>query len=489
MDKRTTGESRLKGGCSQDWLPHVISVLLLFFLYFFRLTGTGLLGPDEPRYAAIGREMARSGDWITPRLWGQPWFEKSPWLYWMTGAGFRLGLSEDLAPRLPVALLSVGFLAFYYWSLRREFGARPALFSTVILGTSAGWLTYSYAAVTDLPMSVFFSAAMLTGIAWLRTGARRLLILAAALLGVAVLAKGFVPLVLAIPFAWVARRRMREMLSVSPVLTFLVVAAPWYVLCWARNGPVFWQTIFWEHQVGRFTSGALQHSQPVWFYLPVFAAMLFPWTPAAALLFRREAYPDERRVLLLLWLVFGLAFFSVPTNKLPGYVLPLLPPAAALIGLGLAETNAHWAVPACAAMLCLMGPVASVLPQLLAVGLSKSHLPAWSFIWLLPLALVPIVWRVPRAIGVFLTAVALTVGVIYIKRASFPAIDAAYSARPLWRQIGDTSVCVEEIPRNWRYGLNYYSVTPVPDCGQTPLPVHVVQSAGGVAVLGDGPPR
>jgi 4-amino-4-deoxy-L-arabinose transferase-like glycosyltransferase len=430
--------------------------------------------------------MARSGDWITPRLWGEPWFEKSPWLYWMTAAGFRLGLSEDLAPRLPVALLSVSFLGFFYWALRQEFDARPALFAAAILGTSAGWLTYSYAAVPDLPMSVFFSAAMLTGMLWLRTGAARWLILAAALLGAAVLAKGFVPLVLAIPFAWAARRRMRQMLSVWPILTFLAVAAPWYALCWARNGPVFWRTIFWEHQVGRFTSAALQHPQPVWFYLPVFAAMLFPWTPVAVFLFQRDAFSCERRVFLLLWLAFGLVFFSASTNKLPGYVLPLLPPAAALMGLGLSETKVRWPAPASAAMLCLIGPVAAMLPQLLASGLSRSRLPAWNFGWLLPLALVPIVlfaWCVRRSIAVVLMAAALTAGVIYIKVASFPAIDAACSARSLWRQIAGLSVCVEDIPRNWRYGLNYYSVTPLPDCAQTPLPARVTPAAAGPPVV------
>jgi 4-amino-4-deoxy-L-arabinose transferase-like glycosyltransferase len=465
------------------WLAAVIP--LIFFLYFFRLTGTGLFDPDEPRYASIGREMAQSGDWITPRLWGNPWFEKSPWLYWMVGAGFRLGLHDELAPRLPVALLSVAFLAFFYWSLRREFGAQPALLSTIILGTSAGWLAYSYKAVTDLPMSVFFSAAMLTGMAWLRTGAKRTLIVAAALLGVAVLAKGFVPLVLAIPFAWVARRRMREILGFWPIFTFLIVAAPWYLLCWAKNGPVFWQQIFWEQQVGRFTSAALQHVQPVWFYLPVFAALLFPWTPAAALLFRRSQYSDERRILLLLWLAFGLIFFSVPMNKLPGYVLPLLPPAAALMGLAVAESNARWVAPASAAMLCLIGPLGSMLAQLLAGGLSRSHMPQWNFTWLLPLALVPLVWRAPRPIAVFLVGAGLTAGVVYVKLASFPAIDAAYSARPLWREIAAVRdrVCVEEIPRNWRYGLNYYSVTPLPDCNQTSRPVRVTQPSGGVPVV------
>ena len=87
-------------------------------LYLTSLTAMGMYSTDEPRYADIGRAMARTGDWITPHLWGQPWFEKPPLLYWMTAAGFRAGLGTDLAPRLPMALLSVAFLAFFWWRLR-----------------------------------------------------------------------------------------------------------------------------------------------------------------------------------------------------------------------------------------------------------------------------------------------------------------------------------------------------------------------------------
>src|ERR1044071_257669 len=120
--------------------PHIwlFAALLIYFLFFFHLTATGMLGPDEPRYAAIGREMAHSGDWITPRLWGEPWFEKPALLYWMTGISFRLGLSEDAAPRVPVAIVAVLFLPVFFYLLRRQFGERPALFSTAILGTPAG---------------------------------------------------------------------------------------------------------------------------------------------------------------------------------------------------------------------------------------------------------------------------------------------------------------------------------------------------------------
>src|SRR5438034_2300035 len=119
-------------------MPRVLLTLpVVFLLYFFNLTSVGLLGPDEPRYASIAREMARSGDWITPRLWGDPWFEKPALLYWMTGAAFKLGLSEDAAPRVPVAILSVAFLALFFVLLRRQFGERPAMFATAMLVTSA----------------------------------------------------------------------------------------------------------------------------------------------------------------------------------------------------------------------------------------------------------------------------------------------------------------------------------------------------------------
>ena len=94
-------------------------------------------------------------------------------------------------------------------------------------------------------------------------------------LGLAVLAKGFVPLVLIAPVLLVARRMRVAMLA-----SCVVVAAPWYVLCYVRNGPVFWNEFFWKHHVDRFLHPTLDHPQPFWYYVPVLLAGLFPWTPA-----------------------------------------------------------------------------------------------------------------------------------------------------------------------------------------------------------------
>ena len=174
---------------------------------------------------------------------------------------------------------------------------------------------------------------------------------AAVLLGLAVLAKSLPALALAAPLGlrW---RWFRDLLRVRVVGPFLLVAVPWHVLCYWRNGHDLYRTLFWQHQFGRFVSGELMHVQPWWFYLPRLPALLLPWAPLLLLLLvRREGYGDPRRLFLLLWLVLGVLLFSISKNKLPGYVLPLLPAVAALMGLGLEEARRAGAVLVCCALL------------------------------------------------------------------------------------------------------------------------------------------
>ncbi len=187
-----------------------------------------MISTDEPRYSAIGQSMAASGDWVTPTLWGQPWFEKPVFLYWMTATGFQLGLGPDLAPRLPVALLSVAFLIFFWKRLSRVFNSDVAAFATAILGTCAGWLAYSHVAVTDLPLAAFFSAAVLCSLS--AEGQEPKRIVAAVFLGLAVLAKSLPPLVLFFPVPMVDYRNWHCWFLSWPLVAFLVVALPWHVL-------------------------------------------------------------------------------------------------------------------------------------------------------------------------------------------------------------------------------------------------------------------
>jgi len=464
------------------------SIPLGFFLYFYGLSTSGMLGPDEPRYASIGREMARSGDFVTPRLWGQPWFEKPALTYWMTAAGFRAGLGPDLAPRLPVALMAAAFLVFFWWILNREFGCVAAGCATLILGTSVEWLVFSQIGVTDLPLAASFSAAMLLALPWVRRGETRWLPWSGAFLGLAVLAKGLVPLALAAPLCIAMWRRpshasLRAMMLLDVPLA--AVALPWYLLCYRANGMPFLHDFFWVHHFQRVTSGALMHEEPWWFYGKVLAAALLPWTPLLIPAARPALYRDRGRLFLLAIVLWGLVFFSIPVNKLPGYLLPVLPAAAALFGIVLQETRrAAVVLAACALLLAVFPMVAPVLPQVLTAGLSKVSFPPFRPDWLPPLLVAGGVWLLERSrrrvAAVFLIAAGAGAGVMYLKVAAMPQVDRTATSRLLWRQVeaGAASTCVENIHRNWRYPLNYYSVQPLPECSDAPRPIHIIQVPG-----------
>jgi 4-amino-4-deoxy-L-arabinose transferase-like glycosyltransferase len=478
-------------------LEGVIRALLLrglpallgaYLLYLYGLSSVGLLGPDEPRYAAIGREMALTGDWITPRLWGSPWFEKPALLYWLTASAFNLGLGDDLAPRLPVALLSLAFLAFFFRRMRSWFNPDDALRSTLILGTSAGWIAMSQVGVTDVPLAVTFSAAMLVGFRLVESESPSIptAVLSGSLFGLAVLAKGLVPLVLALPLVvWILyRRRFLHLLALGTAM--LAIAGPWYALCYARNGWPFIEELFIRHHFSRLASPSLQHVQPFWFYAPVLAGLLFPWWPLLPSLFRRVSSP--RHLFLVLWLAWGFLFFSVSLNKLPAYLLPLMPAAAAL--LGTANLEARWtkiALGLSALSFLILPVLSSALPQILAAGLSRADLtrmlPWWSFALVAGLLFAIVVWP-PRS-ALLAIAAAAVFGVAYLKVSMYPSLDATASARSLWQTIAPRRhlVCTDNIHRAWLYGLNYYAIAPLPTCEEGNYPIRLVPGPGNRPVI------
>ena len=456
----------------------------VYLLYFHGLGSMGVVGPDEPRYASIAREMAASGDWITPRLWGQPWFEKSPLLYWISGATFRVGLRGELGARLPIALTALGFLVFYWWILKREFGCRAAWLSVLILGSSVAWVGFSQLCVTDLPLAATYSASMLLAMPWVAKENTRALPAVSGLLGIAALAKYLVAAVLAVPLGLIRWRSLRDLLRPGVIAPFVLVAAPWYVLCYLRNGSEFLR-VAWEHQVGRFTTDALKHVQPWWFYLPQMAGLLLPWTPVLILLARRSFWSDPRRRFLGILVLYGLVFFSASANKLPGYLLPLLPPAAALMGTALDEAGGARGVLAfCALLLVVFVLVQPILPAAIASGLSRAPQVAFSWLWLVPVPLAGIVWflesRSRRLAAAWCIALGVAAGVGYLKVSDRDEINRIATARYLWQEIAPhrDEVCVDNIHRDWRYGLNFYSVTPLPECSQSPRTMALIQAFG-----------
>ena len=146
---------------------------------------------------------------MTPRLDGTAWFEKPPLLYWMIAAGNALRLPGRMGGEAAGgAAESRRFCCFSSSLIAREFTTRTAIAAVTILSTTAGWLAYSFVALTDLPMSAMLGAAMLVMLFEKKKWSG---FAAGALLGLAVLAKAFVPLVLFAPVFLIARGRGRRL--------------------------------------------------------------------------------------------------------------------------------------------------------------------------------------------------------------------------------------------------------------------------------------
>jgi 4-amino-4-deoxy-L-arabinose transferase-like glycosyltransferase len=303
----------------------------------------------------------------------------------------------------------------------------------------------------------------------------------------AVLAKGLVPLVLFAPFVWPMRRHAGKLLLIGAAC--VAVAGPWYALCTMRNGSAFIDEFIIRHHFGRFAKPELQHVRPFWFYLPVLPGFLYPWTPAFAVL-SRGLFRDARLRFAGWWLLFSLVFFSASTNKLPGYIVPLLPAAALVLGLALAwARRARFVLFACALLLTLAPIAAAMLPQALEDGLSRTPLAGFGSPWtigfvlfaVLPLA---IAFRGRRTEALAVTALLACGAFLYVKTVALPGTDVV---RPFYREHENwlDGVCFHEIGRDARYGLQYYAGRTFPDCDPASETDRKVMSVGSRLLLLD----
>jgi 4-amino-4-deoxy-L-arabinose transferase-like glycosyltransferase len=337
---------------------------LLFFLAAFvlYLYGTGrvpLIGPDEPRYAQIAREMLDRGDPVTPTLGGRPWFEKPSLLYWMMMASFTAFGVSEWAARLGPALSGLLTALLVYLTGRRverkcerkEEASGLGLWSGVALLSSAGMIIFSRGASFDVVVTMTLAAAlssfMMAELA--DSEAQRRLWLAAfyAAVGVSLLAKGLIGIVIpaGVVGAYYLVRRERPAKSFLYSLLWgvplaLLAAATWYGPVTLRHGWTFIDQFIIQHHFARYLSNKYHHPQPFYFYLPVLTLFALPWTAllVAALWGARRwrwRSPDalsKLRVFAFVWLAVPVAFFSLSGSKLPGYILPALPGAALLVG-------------------------------------------------------------------------------------------------------------------------------------------------------------
>ena len=454
-------------------------------LYLLPIDQRGLVGPDEPRYGAIAREMAESGDWITPRLEGEAWFEKPSMLFWLGGLGYLAGLESFT--RVPVALLSLGFLLFLYWRVREEFDAPTAASAACILATSAGWVASSDAGVFDLPLASFAGAALLCLLPWVTDpdsdGARQWMPWFGALLGLGVLSKGLVGPIIAtfavIPALVGRPRRVLDLFTPRALAPFLAVSLPWYAACYWQNGSLFVEEFLVRHHWDRFFNESLQHQQPIWFFVPVLLAFALPWTPLLCGLRRESLWSEPRLRFLTAWAILPVVFFSLSVNKLPLYILPVLPALSILIAVGW-RRQPRWAYLAVAGCSLILLPLAgALLPKALADGITR----AWAEFSLGALATSVIAGaaavglaclaaiKSPKEHAIPAVAAVAALSLALLKFQAYPAISQAAGVREFVaaNQKQLVEACIGDVRRHVAYGVSYYAPgLSLPSCEEQP---------------------
>jgi 4-amino-4-deoxy-L-arabinose transferase-like glycosyltransferase len=471
-------------------------VATLYVCYFSHLGAVGFAGPDEPRYAWIARDMAESGDWVTPRLYGKPWFEKPVLYYWGAALCFKLFGVSEAAARLPSAISALLATLALAWLALRVYSAESARWLLLLLPTTVGMIGFSHAASTDMPFSGMLTIAMICSAVVLGLARNEnspiipqtpwfALVLFGFFLGLAVLAKGPAAIILAggAIFFWALfTKRWRDAFRFfhpAALAPFGLTALPWYILC-ARRNPDFFRIFIIEHNFKRYLTPEFQHIQPFWFYLPVLLIALFPWITAmisalgiwARMALRPESMKsetDELSVLLITYAVFVVLFFSLSKSKLPGYILPAVPMFGFLTAKWLAldvETSKHWKTLGLA--------IISLIPCTL-LGILSIDLLAWqTFAQLRPFALtgaaitiLGLISTVACAIlkkreGIALSAVIVIVLFLASANSTFLLwIDSVVSPRPIARIVSANqqlarTVLSYRLGRGWQYGTNFY---------------------------------
>ena len=510
------------------WPILIEAAIFLAFTIFFLLygltpilggDGLGLVGADEPRYAQIAHEMlvhfdsahslkGRLDACVTPYLYGHPWLEKPALYYWRAMFLFQDFGVHDWSARLPSTTFAFIMAALIYLHMRR-FRPGGHLDAALITVACAGIMGFARGASTDMQMAAPLAIGLLGWYAWYETGSKFWLYDIYFFTGLATLAKGPVAPLLAaliiIAFAF-----LRKEWNILPrslwwpgIVLYFAMVLPWFIAVQHQN-PTFFREFFLEHNLQRFATDRYQHSQPFWYYLVVMLLALMPWTVLAVraltdgiltsvaewrLRYSRagkclptrpgDAFPE----FLVLWAFIPVLFFSFSESKLPGYILPAIPPITILTGDYLFRRRqpglnrwlllGHAAVCATTTMTVLLLPwfvshnmampplhaltaaaLAAIGAGLLILVVTKGFGVAWlrpATCWIL-VVLVLFIYGVGPFFGI--PEVSATKRVIHV-------LDRTYSARPLAAKLAEVApanetVAVFHVRRDVEFGLAFY---------------------------------
>ena len=358
----------------------LLVVALAVPLFAWRLGRPGF-SDTEGMYAEPAREMVLTGDWVTPRMNGEPFLTKPPLAYWLAAGIMSLAGPTEFA-RIGSTLAALGTVTITGALGAELFGEGAGLAAAAVLATTFGFLLEARLLRTDMLLVLAVTGALWGYVRLRRHGRTAAAVGLWAAVGLGMLDKGLLALVLpgaAIGLAEMVGgelgprtvgARLRALRAPLGIAVVAAVVLPWHLAAALRNPGFLWDYVVNQHLLAFFDAKLPRDSIPdsLAFFWAMFFVRTLPWglLLPAALIHVRQA-PDRRaeRRLVLAWIASVLVVFSLATGRLEHYSLPALPAIALLVGDLVAETAAGRTR---MSRLWLVAPPAAVAGLALAIG-------------------------------------------------------------------------------------------------------------------------
>ena len=326
--------------------PAPLLFLLAALLFFFALGNHQLQGSTEARVAGIAMQMHLDNDWVTPRLFGQPFLEKPPLSLWLDAGAIRAFGGTPWAVRLASAFAGLFSVMLLYAMLRR-FG-RPreiAWTAAILLATMASYWVNSRSVGEDALLALGVSMALLAFF----QGHRRATLGNAALfvggIAIATLSKGVLGLAMpgVVIFAYLLctsllDKRLKPGDWLRPGLLPLLGLIPlliWLLMLYQRGGSAAVAEVLLTNSVGRFSGSFVEagHYEPFYYYLAKLPEAFLPWNILVYLglwHFRKSLASNRYLLFFSLWLLAEFVMLSLASSKRTVYLMSLTPAAAVI---------------------------------------------------------------------------------------------------------------------------------------------------------------
>lgn len=331
-----------------SWISDCLLILFsVFFFYRLFLGAYPLFTPDEGRYSEVAREMAITHDYITPRLNGVVFLDKPILYYWLQTIAIRfLGITE-ISLRIWPILFGVMGCVMVYITGRRLFSRRAGWLAATFLALSPLYYGALHYSNLDGEVGVLIANALLCfliGMFTSRSTSKPWFMASYVFIGLGILTKGLIGILLPaiVITLWMLINQQWSLLSRCylgrGILIIAVITAPWYISVQIQN-PQFFHFFFYTQQFGRYVSTQHYNSKVgFWFYIPVVLIGFFPWTVflyQSMILTIRQTVQKRRYdtvlFFLLLWIISIFIFFTLPSSKTVGYIIPIFPALSLLI--------------------------------------------------------------------------------------------------------------------------------------------------------------